>query len=154
MYVHRPFSQKVWAENWNFLYCDSHYSCPIRSQICSCHNSKIAILFSNYISSKTNMIFARLHYELIKLFVKWPPGLNGLTITVNRLSDLGHYWFMTGWQSEGKPLTHWGRDKMDAIFQTTFSSEFSWMKMYKFRLRFLWNLFLGFELTIFHHWFR
>ena len=51
-------------------------------------------------------------------------------------------------------LTHRGRDKMDIIFQTTFSSEFSWMKMYEFRWRFHWNLFLGFELTIFHHWFR
>ena len=30
---------------------------------------------------------------------------------------------------------------------------FFWMKMYKFHLRFHWNLFLGFELTIFHHWF-
>ena len=29
-------------------------------------------------------------------------------------------------------LTHWGRDKMAAIFQTTFSSAFSWMKMFKF----------------------
>ena len=27
-------------------------------------------------------------------------------------------------------LTHWGRDKMDAIFQTTFSNRFSWMQMY------------------------
>ena len=27
-------------------------------------------------------------------------------------------------------LTHWGRDKMDAISQTTFSSAFSWMKMF------------------------
>ena len=27
-------------------------------------------------------------------------------------------------------LTHWGRDKMAAIFQTTFSNAFSWMKMY------------------------
>ena len=33
-------------------------------------------------------------------------------------------------------LTHWGRDKMAAIFQTTFSSGFSWMKMYEFRLTF------------------
>ena len=31
-------------------------------------------------------------------------------------------------------LTHWGRDKMVAIF--------SWMRMYEFRLRFHWNLFL------------
>ena len=38
-------------------------------------------------------------------------------------------------------LTHWVRDKMAAIFQTTFSHAFSWMKMYKFRLRFHWSLF-------------
>ena len=30
-------------------------------------------------------------------------------------------------------LTHWGRDKMDAISQTPFSRAFSWMKMFKFR---------------------
>ena len=52
------------------------------------------------------------------------------------------------------PLTHWGRDKTAAIFQTTFSNEFSWMKMYEFRLRFHWSLFLRFELTISQHWFR
>ena len=34
------------------------------------------------------------------------------------------------------PLTHWGRDKMDAIFQTTFSNGYSWMKIYEFRLKF------------------
>ena len=45
-----------------------------------------------------------------------------------------------------------GRHFPDTIFQTPFSSEFSWMKMYKFGLRFHWNLFLGFELTIFHHY--
>ena len=51
-------------------------------------------------------------------------------------------------------LTHWGRDKITAIWQTTFSNAFSWMKMYECLLRFHWNLFLRFELTIFHHWFR
>ena len=35
-----------------------------------------------------------------------------------------------------KHLTHWGRDKMTAIFQTTSSNVLSWMKMYEFRLRF------------------
>ena len=39
-------------------------------------------------------------------------------------------------------LTHWGRDKMDAISQTTFSSAFSWMKMFEFQLEFHWSLFL------------
>ena len=32
-------------------------------------------------------------------------------------------------------LTHWGWDKIAAIFQTTFSNEFSWMKVYKFWLK-------------------
>ena len=34
--------------------------------------------------------------------------------------------------------THLGRDKMDAISKTTFSSAFSWMKMFEFRLKFHW----------------
>ena len=39
-------------------------------------------------------------------------------------------------------LTHWGRDKMAAVSQTTLSDAFSWMKMLEFRLRFHWSLFL------------
>ena len=50
-------------------------------------------------------------------------------------------------------LTHWGRDKIDAISQTTFWSAFSWMKMFEFRLKFHWSLFLRVQLTIFQHWF-
>ena len=50
--------------------------------------------------------------------------------------------------------THRGRDKMAAVFQTTFSNAFSWMKMHEYRLRFQWSLFLRFEFTIFQHWFR
>ena len=51
-------------------------------------------------------------------------------------------------------LTNWGRDKIDAISQTTFSNAFSWMKMYEFHLWFHWSLFPRFELPIFQHWFR
>ena len=51
-------------------------------------------------------------------------------------------------------LTHWGRDKMDGISQTTFWGAFSWMKMCEFRLNFHWILFLRVQLTIFQHWFR
>ena len=51
-------------------------------------------------------------------------------------------------------LTHWGRDKMAAISQTTFSNAFSWMKMYIFRLKFHWSLCPRVQLTIFQHWFR
>ena len=54
-------------------------------------------------------------------------------------------WFFSYW-------TQWGRDKMAAISQTTFSNAFSLMKMYEFRLRFHWSLFLSFELlTVFQH---
>ena len=51
-------------------------------------------------------------------------------------------------------LTHWGRDKMDVILQTTVSNAFSWMKICSFGLIFHWSLFLRFQLTIFQHWFR
>ena len=50
-------------------------------------------------------------------------------------------------------LTHWGRDRMPAIFQTTFWNGFSW-NLYKFRLKCHWSLFLGAEITIFNHLFR
>ena len=40
-------------------------------------------------------------------------------------------------------LTHWGRDKMNNILQTTFSNVFSSMKMFEFRLKFHWSLFPG-----------
>ena len=56
--------------------------------------------------------------------------------------------------ADGTDLTHWGRDKMAANFLTTFSNAFSWMKMYRFRLRFHWSLFPRAQLTIFQHWFR
>ena len=51
-------------------------------------------------------------------------------------------------------LTHRDRDKMDAIMQTPFSSAFPWMKMFEFRLKFHWSLFLRIQLTIFQHWLR
>ena len=51
-------------------------------------------------------------------------------------------------------LAHWDRDKMDAISQTTFSSAFSWMKMFEFWLKINWNLFLRVQSTTFQQWFR
>ena len=48
-------------------------------------------------------------------------------------------------------LTHWSRDKIDAILQTTFLNETSCMKMFEFRLKFHWSLFLNVQSTIFQH---
>ena len=56
------------------------------------------------------------------------------------------------WLYQTITLTCWGRDKTAAISQTTFSSAFSWTKMYE--LKFHWNLFKRVQLTIFQHWFR
>ena len=54
----------------------------------------------------------------------------------------------------GRILTHWGRDQMNAISQTMFSNAFSWMKLFDYRLKFHWSLFLKVQLTISQHWFR
>ena len=43
---------------------------------------------------------------------------------------------------------------VDAISQKTFSNAFSSTKVYELRLRFHWNLFLSFESTIYHLWFK
>ena len=78
---------------------------------------------------------------------------NGLVPSSNKpspepVSDQDLQWHMAS-------LGHnWGRDKMDAISQTTFWSTFSWMKMFEFRWKFHWSLFLRVQLTIFQHWFR
>ena len=48
-------------------------------------------------------------------------------------------------------LTHWGRDKLAAFPQTTFSNTFSLMKMFELREQFHWSLFLRVQLTIFKH---
>ena len=61
---------------------------------------------------------------------------------------------MSKWVAGPWFKAHWGRDEIDAISQMTSSNAFSWMKMNEFRLGFHWSLFLRFELTIFHHWFR
>ena len=47
--------------------------------------------------------------------------------------------------------THWDRDKIADIFQTIFSSEFYWMKMFHLRLYFHWSCLVGGPLTILQH---
>ena len=63
--------------------------------------------------------------------------------------ESGMAWHQTG----DKPLTHSGRDKTAAFFQTTVSNAFSWMKMYEFHLIFQWCLFLMVQITVVQQWF-
>ena len=51
-------------------------------------------------------------------------------------------------------FTHCGRDKINTMLQTPFSNAISWMKMFEFRLKFHWIMFLKVQLTIFQHLFR
>ena len=97
--------------------------------------------------------FKKIHLKLSS--GKWRPFCLGLNVL------MGSYWLRHMINDPAKycmersiMLTHWGRDKMAAIFQTTFSNAFSWMKMYEFRLKFHCRLFLRVQLTIFQHWFR
>ena len=75
-------------------------------------------------------------------------GLTSSLLKFGQWQVFSSHIFMLIW------LTHWGRDKMAAIFQTTFSNGFSWIKMYEFGLTFHWSLFLGVQLIIFQHLFR
>ena len=62
--------------------------------------------------------------------------------------------FLAKWSTRYFKLTHWGRDKIDAISQTTHSNALLWMKMLEFLLKCHWGLFLCAQWTIFQHCFR
>ena len=47
-----------------------------------------------------------------------------------------------------------GRDKMTAIFQTTYSNAISWIEIVVFWWKFHWNMFSRTQLTVFQHCFR
>ena len=95
------------------------------------------ILLTGPLGINFNEIFIKIHtfsFKKINLKMssgKWSPFCLGLNV-----------------------LTHWGRDKVDAISQTTVSDTFSWMKIFEFRLKLHWNLLPRVESIIFQHWFR
>ena len=75
-----------------------------------------------------------------------------LGLKLNHVSKRGHNCFCKSEheiEKERKHLefevhsswTHWGLDKIVIISQITFSNWISWMKMYKFHLRFNWSFF-------------
>ena len=51
-------------------------------------------------------------------------------------------------------FTHWGRDKMATIFQTTFSNVFSFIERFVFWFELHWSLFQRVLFTINRQWFR
>ena len=124
--------------------------------------------FSEILSEIDTFLFMKMHLKMLS--AKWRApciSLNVLTIRHNWAGYwLGNMRHAITYGSVGpdlwshmtsldhNELTHWGRDKIDAILQTTFSNAISWMKMFEFRLKFHWSLLLRVQLTIFQHWFR
>ena len=93
-------------------------------------------------------------------------NINGILQYIWRTPTLFKHWFSLLWSIVlcwiqfswcvgcWVHITHWGRDKMTTISQTTLSNAFSSMKMLEIRYKFHWSLFLRVQLTIFQHWFR
>ena len=107
----------------------------------------------------------RAHYDVTVMICSWPSGNKPALIQAmtrrrqttshNRTNaDQDPWWYMRYTLKYAHLLTHWGRYKMAAISQTIFSNAFSWMKIYEFRLRFHWSLFLVVQTTISQHWFN
>ena len=162
----------TWVSNWTIMGSDNGLS-PGRRQAVIWTNAGILFmepLGINFIEILLGIpIFSFKKMRLKMSPAKWGPfclGLNVLTMiippntswrTCTIWADVAAYVMMHSgyipmiWYFS---LTHWGRDKMAAIFQTTFSNVFSWMKIREFRLRFHWILFPRVKLTIMQHWFR
>ena len=95
---------------------------------------------------------SRPSYSLLELLMACYRIL--INLKVYDMYFTGTWWdnaVITYW---GTILTHWGRDKMVTISQTTISHAFSWIKMYECWLKCHWSLLPRVQLTLFHHWFR
>ena len=86
----------------------------------------------NYKNSKISCLFLTFSAIIPGVYLHQCCISNSYTITV-KLQTL---------------LTHWGQNKMAAIYQTTFSNPFFWIKMFEYWLRFHWSLFLRVQLAI------
>ena len=75
--------------------------------------------------------------------------LSGISQKTFEISHKISYPFIEKKISVMQSFTHWGRDQMATISQTTFLNAFLLIKMHEFRSRFHWSSFLRFKLTIF-----
>ena len=131
---------------------------PILHQAIICTNAGILsigplrIKFCETLIKIQNFSFTKMHLKISS--AKWRPfcpggdeliySLADFVLTLHKVLPIRCKW----------DLTFWGRDKMGAIFQTTFWNGFSWIKMYEFRFKFqLILLQENGQLTIFQHWF-
>ena len=140
----------------------------IRLSSYECHNFRFknnicGIVCHMNVWRQAKVIIIAWHFYIMKLLIHavniiwcpmqqtadfWSTGIVLLSPNKSCEICLKRYW------DKLHQITHWGRDKMAAIFQTTFSNAFSWIKMYELWLKFHWSLFLWVQLAMFQHWFR
>ena len=116
-----------------------------------------------------NNLLRALRFKSSYAFLKCPPDLLGERVLFPEHSKWpSHpYWTVEAvhlsWAPcitssicsyDHRPLKHWGRNKMAAILQTSFSIAFPWTKTFEFWMICHWNVFLRVSLTIWQHWFR
>ena len=151
---------KAWYSTEDVPYCFSKTSIKFQGHMDQKFDdlnpilSKITTLVAAIKSLRSAWNLAAEKSTLVQLMVWWCQASFNFTI---KSSTLHFFYFMVSFLSlvhHINGLTHWGRDQIDAMSQTTFSNAFSRMKMNEFRIGFHWSLFLRFELTIFQHWFR
>ena len=137
-------------------YCGCWWPGEARSQGISSHGIDLVLLgYSSLSNRKVNpwcIVFA-FYIIIYHLFSAYGWNLSWEKYLLLQTLYLPCAWCRPG-NARRLGLTHWGQDKMDASFQSTLPNAFSWMKMYKFHLRFHWSLFPRIQWTIFHHWFR
>ena len=124
---------------WFKICSNNHNEISHTSRQCNCRDvCKILMWSVKHILNKSTRNFGRISNSIEISLVGQAPD-----------QDLGeeikHFHFSV--------LTHWGRDEMNNISQTTLSNAFSWMKILEFQIKFHWSLFLKALLTIFQHWF-
>ena len=134
------------------LLCSSHYTEDLKMIWLSFKRYKTLTCVLNILTELCNLQFL---YKIILYHMKnkiqhsmiyFPAILHKL--------DSWIFWFVSAEINQATKLTHWGWDKMDTIFQVTYWSGYSWMKIYEFWLTFHWILLPGGQLTLCQHWFR
>ena len=114
--------------------------CICQTAQLSCHVQKFCSNHYIGIETTVKVNFHRIWIAMGKPLVKRGPGHLSDHLTLAAITGITLSWCT---------ILHWGRDKMADISQTTFSNVFSSMKMFEFRLKFHWSLFLisGLEFT-------
>ena len=169
--IGRFISEDCWMKLYdsfilpNFLYCSIVWHFGSKSsalKVEKVNKRALWVVLNDYVSSYPELLLktgrASIYVSRIKTIAtemyKCKNYINPAFVGESFTSHDLHILQKTVKNLNNPLLTHWGWDQIDAMSQTTFSNEFSWMKMYEYRLKFHWSLFLRVQLTISQHWFR